>query len=86
MSLGEHEELRRHVEELVSKGHVHEGMSACAQPRGPIDLMSLYVFGFVPMKVLDFVKGFPYHSDSSDDDLVENSRRNFVYPWGNNAA
>nr|GEU39551.1 putative reverse transcriptase domain-containing protein [Tanacetum cinerariifolium] len=86
MSPGEHEELCRHIEELVSKGYVHEGMSACAQPRGPIDLMSLYVFGFVPMKVLDFVEGLPYHSDSSDDDLVENSRRNFVYPWGNNAG
>nr|GEU36284.1 putative reverse transcriptase domain-containing protein [Tanacetum cinerariifolium] len=25
----------------------------------------------------------PYHGDSSDDDLVGNSRTNFVYPWGN---
>nr|GEW65065.1 putative reverse transcriptase domain-containing protein [Tanacetum cinerariifolium] len=31
----------------------------------------------------DFVKGLPYHGDSSDDDRVGNSRTNFVYPWGN---
>ncbi|GKD91326.1 hypothetical protein Tco_1366833, partial [Tanacetum coccineum] len=28
----------------------------------------------------------PYHGDSSDDDLVRNSRTNFVYPWGNDAG
>ncbi|GKF35922.1 putative nucleotidyltransferase, ribonuclease H [Tanacetum coccineum] len=32
MSLGEHEELRRQVEELVFKGHVHESMSPCDVP------------------------------------------------------
>ncbi|GKB43444.1 putative nucleotidyltransferase, ribonuclease H [Tanacetum coccineum] len=32
MSLGEHEELRSQVEELVSKGHVREGMSPCVVP------------------------------------------------------
>nr|GFB04704.1 putative reverse transcriptase domain-containing protein [Tanacetum cinerariifolium] len=31
----------------------------------------------------NFVKGFPYHGESSDDDLAGNSRMNFVYPWGN---
>nr|GFA84077.1 putative reverse transcriptase domain-containing protein [Tanacetum cinerariifolium] len=80
---GEHDELRRQVEELVSKGHVRERMSLCAQPHGHLDLMSLYVSGSVPNKVHDFVEGLPYHGDSSDDDLVGNSRTNFVYPWGN---
>ncbi|GJY28282.1 hypothetical protein Tco_0404049 [Tanacetum coccineum] len=28
----------------------------------------------------------PYHGDSSDDDLVVNSRENFVYPRGNDAG
>ncbi|GJZ30242.1 putative reverse transcriptase domain-containing protein [Tanacetum coccineum] len=150
-----------------------------AQPRGPLDLMSLPVFGFVPKKVQDFVEGLhevhkavrdnlvranskykhdadqkrrqvdfevgdfvwvvltkdrfpvgeynklsakkigpleivkkinsnayrlklpshircsdvfnvkhllPYHGDSSDDDLVVNSRANFVYPGGNDVG
>nr|GEX66401.1 hypothetical protein [Tanacetum cinerariifolium] len=80
---GEHEELRRQVEEFVSKGHIRKIMSTCAQPRGPLDLMSLHVSGHVPKKVHDFVEGLPYHGDSFDDDLVGNSRTNFVYPWGN---
>nr|GFA96021.1 putative reverse transcriptase domain-containing protein [Tanacetum cinerariifolium] len=79
----EHEELRRQVEELVSKGHIHERMSTCAQPPGPFDLMYFHVSGSIPKKVHDFVEGLPYHGDSSDDDLVGNSRTNFVYPWGN---
>ncbi|GJZ14188.1 putative nucleotidyltransferase, ribonuclease H [Tanacetum coccineum] len=121
-----------------------------AQPRGPLDLMSLPISGSVPKKVHDFVEGLrevhkavrdnlvransmykqdadqkrrqvdfeagdfvwavltkdrfpvgeynklsakkigpleihtssPYHGDSSDDDLVVNSRANFVYPGG----
>ncbi|GKD42392.1 hypothetical protein Tco_1267037, partial [Tanacetum coccineum] len=97
-----------------------------AQPRGPLDLMSLPVSGFVPKIVQDFVEGLhevhkvvrdnlvranskykqdadqkrhircsdvfnvkhllPYHGDSSDDDLVMNSRVNFVYPKGNDAG
>nr|GEV04697.1 hypothetical protein [Tanacetum cinerariifolium] len=80
---GEHEELHRQVKELVSKGHVHERMSLCAKPHGHLDLMSLYVSGSIPNKVHDFVEWLPYHGDSSDDDLVGNSRTNFVYPWAN---
>nr|GFC28145.1 hypothetical protein [Tanacetum cinerariifolium] len=82
MSPVEHEELRRQVEELVSKSHVRERMSPCAQPRGPLDLMALHVSGSVHKKAQDFVKGLPYHGHSCDD-LVGNSRTNFVYPWGN---
>nr|GEX22157.1 hypothetical protein [Tanacetum cinerariifolium] len=73
------------VEEFVSNGHISKIMSTCAQPHGPLNLMSLHVFGFVPKKVQDFVEGLPYHGDSSDD-LVENPRTNFVYPWGNDAG
>ncbi|GJX99651.1 putative reverse transcriptase domain-containing protein [Tanacetum coccineum] len=102
-----------------------------AQPRGPLDLMSLLVSGSVPKKVQDFVEGLheihkavpkkigpleivkkinsnayrlklsshircsdvfnvkhllPYHGYSSDDDLVMNSRANFVYQEGNDAG
>nr|GEX11547.1 hypothetical protein [Tanacetum cinerariifolium] len=80
---GEHEELRRQVEEFISNGHIRKIMSTCAQPRGPLDLMSLHVSGSVLKKVQNFVEGLPYHGDSSDDDLVGNSRTNFVYPWEN---
>ncbi|GJU37887.1 putative nucleotidyltransferase, ribonuclease H [Tanacetum coccineum] len=85
-NMGESEDLRRQVKDLVSKGYVCERMSPCAQPRRPLDLMSLYVFGSVPEKVHDFVEGLPYHGDSSHDDLVGNSRTNFVYPWRNDAG
>nr|GFD15051.1 putative reverse transcriptase domain-containing protein [Tanacetum cinerariifolium] len=67
MSPGEHE-LRRQVEEFVSNGHIRKIMSTCAHPRGPLNLMSLYVSGSVPKKVQNFVEGLPYHGDSSDDD------------------
>nr|GEV52650.1 hypothetical protein [Tanacetum cinerariifolium] len=80
MTPGKHEELRRQVEEFVSNGHIRKIMSTCVQPRGPLDLMSLHVSGSVPKKVQDFVEGLPYHGDSSEDDLVGNSRMNFVYP------
>nr|GEX72507.1 putative reverse transcriptase domain-containing protein [Tanacetum cinerariifolium] len=83
LCLGEHKELRRQVEEFVSKGHIRKKMSTCAQPHGPLDLMSLHVSGFVPKKLHDFTEGLPYHGDSSDDDLVGNLRTNFVYLWGN---
>ncbi|GKE40989.1 putative reverse transcriptase domain-containing protein, partial [Tanacetum coccineum] len=108
------------------------GVVYSAQPHGPLDLMSLPVFGSVPKKVQDFLKGLlgeysklsakkirpleivkkinsnayhlklpchihcfdvfnvkhllPYHGDSSDDDLVVNSRANFVYIGGNDAG
>nr|GFB05772.1 putative reverse transcriptase domain-containing protein [Tanacetum cinerariifolium] len=83
MGPGEHEELRRQVEEFVFNGHIRKIMSMCAQPCRPLDLMSLHVSGSVSKKVQDFVEGLPYHGDSFDDDLVGNSRTNFVYPWGN---
>nr|GEZ86914.1 hypothetical protein [Tanacetum cinerariifolium] len=81
MSLGEHEDLRRQVEELVSKGHVRERMSLCAQPHGPLDLMFLHVSGSVPKKVQDFVKGLPYHGDSFVDCNTPKScwQRNIEY-------
>ncbi|GJR47600.1 putative reverse transcriptase domain-containing protein [Tanacetum coccineum] len=72
-----------------------------AQPCGPLDLMSLPVYGSVPKNVR-FVEGLheaivvinvvnvkhllPYHGDSSDDDPVVNSRANFVYPGENDAG
>nr|GEY32903.1 putative reverse transcriptase domain-containing protein [Tanacetum cinerariifolium] len=83
MSPGEHEELHRQVEEFVFNGHLRKIMSTCAQPRRPLDLMSLLVSGSVPKKVQDFVEGLPYHGDSFDDDFVGNLRTNFVYPCGN---
>nr|GFC59091.1 putative reverse transcriptase domain-containing protein [Tanacetum cinerariifolium] len=32
---------------------------------------------------IDLEPGLSYHGDSSDEDLVGNSRTNFVYPWRN---
>nr|GEY15987.1 retrovirus-related Pol polyprotein from transposon TNT 1-94 [Tanacetum cinerariifolium] len=61
MNPGEHEELRRQVEELVSKGYVRERMSPSAQPHRPLDLIYLHVSRSVPKKVHDFVEWFPYH-------------------------
>nr|GFB16294.1 putative reverse transcriptase domain-containing protein [Tanacetum cinerariifolium] len=78
-----HEELHRQVEEFISKGHIRKIMSACAQPRRRLDLKSLYVSGFIPKKVQDFVEWLPYHGVPSDDNLIGNSRTNFVNPWGN---
>nr|GEZ42008.1 hypothetical protein CTI12_AA402100 [Tanacetum cinerariifolium] len=75
LRLQRQESLQRQVEELVSKGHIYKIMSTCTQLRGPLDLMSLHVFGSVPKKVQDFVEGFSYHGDSSDDDLVGIRRR-----------
>ncbi|GKC07542.1 hypothetical protein Tco_0999152, partial [Tanacetum coccineum] len=66
----EREELRRQVKDLVSKGHIRERMSPCAQPRRPFDLMSLYVFGSVPKKVHDFVEGLHEVHKAVHDNLV----------------
>nr|GEZ16767.1 putative reverse transcriptase domain-containing protein [Tanacetum cinerariifolium] len=57
LCLEEHEELRRQVEEFVSKGHICKIMSTCAQRRGPLDLMCFHVSGSVPKKVHDLLKG-----------------------------
>ncbi|GJT64841.1 hypothetical protein Tco_1016321 [Tanacetum coccineum] len=70
MSPREHVQLHRKVEELVSKGHVRERMSLCAQTRGPLDLMSLYVSGSVPKKVQDFVEGLHEVHKAVHDNLV----------------
>nr|GEX27442.1 putative reverse transcriptase domain-containing protein [Tanacetum cinerariifolium] len=82
MSPGEHAKLRRQAEEFVSNGHICKIMSTCAQPRRPLNLISLHVSGSVPKKLQDFVKGLPYHDDSSDDDIVGNSRKYFFLPTG----
>ncbi|GJS55955.1 putative reverse transcriptase domain-containing protein [Tanacetum coccineum] len=52
-----------------------------AQPRGLLDLVFLSASGYVPKKHL-----LPYHVDSSDDDIVVNSRMHFVYPRGDDEA
>nr|GEZ45907.1 hypothetical protein [Tanacetum cinerariifolium] len=45
---GEHEELRRQVEELVSKGHVRESMSPCAVPCScPIDSKEGWIMAYI---------------------------------------
>ncbi|GKB09290.1 hypothetical protein Tco_0837602, partial [Tanacetum coccineum] len=136
-----------HGEGHVGRDHTLQLVVYSAQPREPLDLMSLFVSDSVPKKVQDFVEGLrevhkavhdnldhfpvgeynklsakkigpleiveknnsnayclklpshircsyvfnakhllPYHGDSSDDDLVVNSRVNFVYPGGNDAS
>ncbi|GJW77404.1 putative reverse transcriptase domain-containing protein [Tanacetum coccineum] len=176
---GQTEVVNRSLGNFLSTGFGPFQVVYAAQPRGPLDLMSLPVSGSVPKKVQDFVEGLrevhkavrdnlvranskykqdadqkrrqvdfeagdfvwavltkdrfpvgeynklsakkigpleivekinsnayrlklpshircsdvfnvkhllPYHGDSSDDDLVVNSRANFVYPGGNDAG
>ncbi|GJX01172.1 hypothetical protein Tco_0185085 [Tanacetum coccineum] len=70
ISPGKHEKLHKQFEELVSKGHVRERMSPCAQPRRPLDLMSFHVSGFVPKKVQDFIEGLHEVHKVVRDNLV----------------
>nr|GFB32375.1 putative reverse transcriptase domain-containing protein [Tanacetum cinerariifolium] len=57
LCLGEHEELRRQVEEFVSEGHILKIMSTCAQQHGLLNLMCFHVSGSVPKKAHDLLKG-----------------------------
>ncbi|GJT78712.1 putative reverse transcriptase domain-containing protein [Tanacetum coccineum] len=57
MSPGEHEELRRQVEELVSKGHVRESMSPCAVP-ALCDLQERMISGATIFTKLDLKSGY----------------------------
>nr|GEY73860.1 putative reverse transcriptase domain-containing protein [Tanacetum cinerariifolium] len=67
---GEHEELRRQVEEFVSNGYIRKIMSTCTQPRGPLDLISLYVSSSVPKRVHDFIAGLHDIHKAVRDNLV----------------
>nr|GEW39609.1 putative reverse transcriptase domain-containing protein [Tanacetum cinerariifolium] len=53
-------------------------------PNMPHDRMSPGKHEKLRRQVEELVsKGLPYHDDSSNDDLIRNSRTNFIYPWGN---
>nr|GEX18573.1 putative reverse transcriptase domain-containing protein [Tanacetum cinerariifolium] len=67
---GEHEELRRQVKEFVSNGHIRKIMSMCAQPRGPLDLMTPQVSSSVPKRVQDCVAGLHDVHKAVRDNLV----------------
>ncbi|GJY07652.1 hypothetical protein Tco_0374706 [Tanacetum coccineum] len=66
-----------------------------AKKIGPLEIVEITNFNAYRLKLPSHIRCsdvfnvkhlFPYHGDSSDDDLVVNSRTNFVYPGGNDAS
>ncbi|GJV41639.1 putative reverse transcriptase domain-containing protein [Tanacetum coccineum] len=92
-----HFEAGEFVWDVLTKDHfpVVEYNKLSAKKIGPLEIVEKINSNAYHLKLPSHIRCsdvfnvkhlFPYHGDSSDDDLVVNLRENFVYPGGNDAG
>ncbi|GJX62808.1 putative reverse transcriptase domain-containing protein [Tanacetum coccineum] len=91
-----HKAVRDNLAQANSKSFpVDEYNKLSAKKIGPLEIVEKINSNAYRLKLLSYIRCFdvfnvkhllPCHGDSSDDDLVVNSRANFIYPRGNDAG